>query len=303
MQFSIHQISRCGPRPYNQDRVAHAYSKQALLAVLADGMGGHLHGEVAAQVAVQVMIESFRRLAMPTLRDPAKFLRDHIRQAHDTILRQAAQEDLAEPPCTTIVVALVQGGMLYCAHAGDSRLYHFRDGRLLFRTEDHSRVQLLYRQGEISRAQMRTHPQRNVIYNCIGGTCLPQVELASPRELQPGDLVLLCSDGLWSQFDEVEMARILQQAPLALSATALLDLAEARVDAAGDNMSAVVFQWGSHGKDGISTAAMPLDQTAAVHEHGDQATRRAATCAEERSLDDLEYTLAEIQLALQKSGK
>ncbi len=303
MQFGIHQISRRGPRPENQDRVAYAYSKKALLAVLADGMGGHLHGEIAARVAVQVMMEPFQRLALPTLRDPARFLRDHIRLAHDGIVRQALQQDLAESPCTTLVAALVQDGVLYCAHAGDSRLYHFRDGRPLFCTEDHSRVQLLFRQGEIGREQMRTHPQRHVIYNCLGGTCLPHVELAPPRRLEAGDVVLLCSDGVWSQLDGDEMAHILRQGPLALSAAALLDLAEARAGAAGDNMSAVAFRWNSSDNGGISTAAMPLNQNAAVHGRAGEAARVSSPSAEERSLDAIEYTIAEIQLALRKSGK
>jgi serine/threonine protein phosphatase PrpC len=302
MRFSIYQISRQGPRQYNQDRVAYAYSKDALLAVLADGMGGHLHGEIAAEFAVKVMVESFQRLALPTLRDPTMFLQEHIRQVHDSIGRHAQQTGMAESPCTTMVAALVQRDMLYCAHAGDSRLYHFRDGQLLFRTEDHSKVQLLFRQGLISREQMLTHPQRNVIYNCVGGDCLPQVEQAPRRQLLPGDVVMLCSDGLWSLLGEAEMGKILRQGPVTDSVPALFDLAETRADINGDNMSAIAFQWGKVDIGAcVSTASMPLNENTAVYEHTSLAGARSVN--EDKNLDAIEYAIAEIQLALQKNGK
>lgn len=303
MQFSIYQLSRQGPRQYNQDRVAYAYSKEALLAVLADGMGGHLHGEVAAQLAVKVLTESFQRMALPALRDPCKFLLEHIRQVHDSIDRHALQKELAESPCTTIVAAVVQRDMLYCAHAGDSRLYHFRQGELLFCTEDHSKVRELYRQGLISKEQTLTHPERNLIYNCVGGECVPHIELAPKRQMRPGDVVLLCSDGLWSLLQEDEMAKVLQQGAVTDCVPALFDLAEARADINGDNMSAVAFQWGAPGRGRayVSTGSMPLDGNTAVYEHA--SLSGAASAADDSSLDAIEYAIAEIQLALQKNGK
>ena len=85
MKFTIFQNSRQGPRPYNQDRLAYSYSKDAMLLVIADGMGGHRHGEVAAQLAVTTMTDAFQRLAVPSLASPAKFLIEHIQQVHDMI--------------------------------------------------------------------------------------------------------------------------------------------------------------------------------------------------------------------------
>lgn len=140
MKFTIFQNSRQGPRQYNQDRLAYSYSKDALLLVVADGMGGHRHGEMAAQLAVSTMTDAFQRLAVPTLSSPAKFLIDHMQQIHDMIDQLTQERELMESPRTTIVAAIVQRGVLYCAHVGDSRLYHFRDGHLLYRTEDHSIV-------------------------------------------------------------------------------------------------------------------------------------------------------------------
>jgi PPM family protein phosphatase len=121
-------------------------------------------------------------MARPTLANPFRFLDEHIRQVHDAIDRHALLSDMPEPPRTTIVTALVQHDALYCAHAGDSRLYHFRNGQLLFRTEDHSKVQMLYRKGLISKEAMLTHPERNKIYNCVGGEEQPQIEIYAPTD-------------------------------------------------------------------------------------------------------------------------
>jgi serine/threonine protein phosphatase PrpC len=307
MKFTIYQDSRQGPRNYNQDRVAYSYSKDALLTVLADGMGGHRNGEVAAQFAIEVLTESFQRMARPTLANPFKFLDAHIRQVHDAIDRHALLSDMPEPPRTTIVTALVQQDVLYCAHAGDSRLYHFRNGQLLFRTEDHSKVQMLYRKGLISKEEMLTHPERNKIYNCVGGEEQPQIEMASKRDLQDGDIVLLCTDGLWTLLEEEEIAAILQNGPVTDTVPVLFDLAESRADQSGDNMSAVAFSWGNHAYSGfsVSTAMMPLDLNTTIRDFTRERHRDENTDNSDSSLgdDDIERAIAEIHAALDKIPK
>jgi serine/threonine protein phosphatase PrpC len=205
MKFTIYQNSRQGPRKYNQDRLAYSYSKDALLLVLADGMGGHRNGEIAAQLAVKTLTDAFQRLAVPTLSSPAKFLIDHIQQVHDMIENVTQEEGFIESPRTTIVTAIIQRGYLYCAHVGDSRLYHFRNGHLLFRTEDHSVVQSLYKKGMINKNEMATHPYKNKIYNCIGGEHPPQIDLSDRHELQDGDTILLCTDGVWGFVDDQQI--------------------------------------------------------------------------------------------------
>ena len=101
MKFTIYQTSRIGGRKYNQDRIAHSYSRDALLMVLADGMGGHLHGEVAAQLAVQLIVESFEKHANPKLEEPRVFLRCAFQDAHSAILSYANDHDLLDSPRTT----------------------------------------------------------------------------------------------------------------------------------------------------------------------------------------------------------
>ena len=305
MKFTICQASRQGSRKYNQDRVAYSYSKDALLVVLADGLGGHRHGEIAAQLAVKTLIESFQRMALPILASPFKFLSEHIIQVHNAIDSHTAVNDWLEAPRTTIVAAIVQHGELYCAHAGDSRLYHFRDGGLLYRTEDHSQIQIMFRKGLVSKAEMATHPERNKIYNCLGGEMPPQVDMAQKRVLRDGDTVLLCTDGLWSLIDEDEMAEILRNGPVTDTVPVLLDVAESRADQVGDNMSVIAFNWGgkTYGELSVSTATMPLDITATNINPPTQSHEipgETVDAIPDLSDEEIERIIAEIQVAIKK---
>jgi len=303
MKFTIFQNSRQGPRPYNQDRLAYSYSKDALLLVLADGMGGHRNGEIAAQLAVKTLTDAFQRLAVPTLSSPAKFLIDNIQQVHDMIENVTQAEEYIESPRTTIVAAIIQRGYLYCAHVGDSRLYHFRNGHLLFRTEDHSIVQSLYKKGMISKEEMATHPYKNKIYNCVGGETPPQIDLADRHELLEGDTILLCTDGVWGVISDQQIKEIIQKNKTIVDATTeLMDSAEFASDERGDNMSAIGLQWGdklsSHSA--VSTQLMPLGETTTImnpvtHQNMDGSDPL------ELSDDEIENTIAAIQNALNKT--
>lgn len=302
MKFTIYQSSRQGPRAYNQDRLAYSYSKDALLMVLADGMGGHRHGEVAAQLAVKTLTEAFQRLALPRLSSPAKFLTDHIQQVHDMIENVRETDQLLESPRTTIVAAIIQRNTLYCAHVGDSRLYHFRDGHLMFRTEDHSVVQSMYRKGLISRDEMVAHPYRNKIYNCLGGDNIPQIDLADRHELQDGDIILLCTDGIWNVVDDSAIKHILISGVINETVNQLLDTSEKNSDHTGDNMSAIGLQWGDRQQNpqAVSTITMPLDQTTTIMNEATRQTGNIAAEPEDLSDEDIEKTIAEIQAALNR---
>lgn len=306
MKFTIFQGSRKGPRKSNQDRVAYSYSKDALLTVLADGMGGHNGGEIAAQLAVKTLTDAFQRLALPILANPAKFLTDYILQVHDTIETHATAKGMSDHPRTTIVAAIAQRDELYVAHVGDSRLYHLRDGRIIHRTEDHSKVQLMFRRGLLNLGQMGMHPERNKIYNCLGGDVKPKIELAEMRDLRDGDTVLLCSDGLWSLVGDEKMAEILSSEIVNAAIPDLLDLAESRADSKSDNMSAIGFNWGGmvSGRLSVSTAALPLDSITTImmnpqHPDNEDVDPEAATLTD----DDIEGAIAEIQAAIRNVGK
>lgn len=302
MKFAIYQSSRQGGRRYNQDRVAYSYSKDALLLMVADGMGGHLHGEVAAQIAVQMLAELFQRQARSTLRNPFVFLHDAFLAAHNAIGDYAAEHQLLESPRTTCVACVVQNDEAYWAHVGDSRLYHFRGGTLLSRTLDHSRVQQMLDEGKITEAELTTHPERNKIYNCLGGLLPPDVELSRKVPVREGDTLLLCSDGLWGALSEAEIGAVLGAYPIHQAVPELLDHAEFRGGEDGDNLSALGVTWGGNVRpampDAVSTATMPVDSFTTRMDTFDM-PRDAGNVTDE----DIERAIAEIQAAIKKYSK
>ena len=305
MKFSIFQSSRQGGRKYNQDRLAYSYSRDALLMVVADGMGGHFHGEIAAQIAVQFLVDHFQKQAAPALKDPFRFLLDTFNHAHEAIGDYVRAHGLSEYPRTTCVACVVQDNHAYWAHVGDTRLYFFRGGKLLTRTRDHSRVQQLFEQGQISEEQMLTHPERNKIYNCLGGPILPDIELSRKMPLREGDTLLLCSDGLWGLLSAGEIGAILDTYPIIAAVPELLDHAELRGGEEGDNLSAIGMRWGDENPllnpRTISTATLPMDGF----------TVQLNTFDVERELEgepavteaDIESAIAEIQAAIRKYSK
>lgn len=304
MKFSIYQSSRQGGRKYNQDRVAYSYSKESLLMVLADGMGGHLHGEIAAQITVQMLAEGFQKQARPRIKDPFGFLEQAMHNVHEAIGDYALEHTLLETPRTTCVACIIQQGTAYWGHVGDSRLYLFRDGQLLARTRDHSKVQQLYEQGQITEAQMTTHPERNKIYSCLGGIIPPEVEISKPIKLDNGDTLMMSSDGLWSQLSIGEVTSILGAYPLNQALSELLDHAEFRGGQDGDNLSVVAMTWGETPRSAaepITTMTMPLDAFTTQLDQFDVA--RQVNGEPIVTDEDIERAIGEINQAIKKYSK
>jgi serine/threonine protein phosphatase PrpC len=247
MNFSVFQASRIGGRKYNQDRVAYAYSNEALLLVLADGMGGHQHGEIAAQAAIHVYMQAFAQVAKPRIPNPEIFLREVMKNAHHTIIQYARDHKLGGNPGTTCVAAVVQEGQIWWAHAGDSRLYLIRDQQATPLTHDHSMVQQWADWGIISQEETKVHPDRNKITNCLGGVEEMFYVESSPGSLPlaDGDELLLCSDGLWSPLEDPEIAAAMSQAPLQAALEQLMTEAIYRDGASADNTTVVAARIGN----------------------------------------------------------
>jgi PPM family protein phosphatase len=243
MKFSIYQESRKGARKANQDRVGYSYSRDALLMMLADGMGGHLHGEVASQIAVQFLTEAFQREARPKLADPFQFLTKSIINAHHALVDYAKVRQLTDTPRTTCVACVVQEGIACWAHVGDSRLYHLREGKIQAQTRDHSRVQMLVDSGRIREEAVAAHPDRNKIFNCLGAHTPPQVELSHKTVLRTRDTLLLCSDGLCGPLSGKIIAGAVLANDIMRAVPDLLTQAEQRAGKDADNLSAVAMTW------------------------------------------------------------
>lgn len=238
MNFTLAQISHKGGRERNEDRVGSAQSKSGVLLVLADGMGGHPDGEVAAQIAVDTTTALYRLASGSDLADPRRFLAMAVLAAHREILHHARVHGMRETPRTTLVVALVHAGTLSWAHCGDSRLYLVRGTDLLARTRDHSHAERYAHSGGGS-----SDHNRHVLFTCLGSPADPQIDLAGPVTLLHGDRVLLCSDGLWDRFSDDELARGLGQQALEPVVQELAMQALARAGAGSDNVSALALEW------------------------------------------------------------
>lgn len=243
MRFSVYQDTQVGGRTSNQDRMGYCFTRDALLLLLADGMGGHSHGELAASMAMQVMGGLFQAQARPMVDDPSRFLEDLVFAAHHALHRYRAEHRLPDTPRTTIVACIVQHGEAHWAHCGDSRLYWLRSGRILARTVDHSHVERLVALGRLSPAERLFHPDRNKLYNCVGAPTLPRVEKAPPVRLKSGDQILLCSDGLWSSIPEHELAYRLSARSLDVAVPELVRAAAIAGGKNGDNVTALALTW------------------------------------------------------------
>lgn len=305
MKFSIYQESRQGPRKANQDRVAYCYSRDSLCMIIADGMGGHLHGEVAAQIATQFIAEAFQRQAMPRIEEPFRFLLDTIMNAHLAIIDYANVRELLETPRTTVVACIVQDGLAYWAHVGDSRLYLVRNGRIGARTKDHSRVQMLVDAGRIREEAVAQHPERNKIFNCLGQMAPPRIDLSRPTALRHGDTLMLCSDGLWGPLSDRLVCEALLRDDIMTAIPHLLDLAESRAGREGDNLSALAMTWAEElpGEEGewISTVEMaPTVCRTTVVQFGHSAHSAQPDQAAYLSDDEIERAIEEIRNAIKK---
>src|SRR5258706_7458314 len=301
MKYTIFQDTRIGKRPYQQDRIAHWHTKDALFMVVADGMGGHAHGDVAAQIAVDCLGSAFQTEAKTKFADPEKFVFRTIGRAHAMILHQTQRQGLAGDPSnsprTTVVACLIQDGYAYWSFVGDSRLYVIRDGRIVTRTRDHTPVQMLIDAGRIREEAAATHPDRNKLLQCLGGPRAPRVEPTAQARLAEDDLLLLCSDGFWGPLTQRQLLMGLLGKNLKKSVPELMTLAETLAGPRCDNISVLAIHW--HAK----AVAAPVEPVTVPMDDAPAGGRHAGAPAPDfmQMTDaDIERQIAEIKQALKK---
>lgn len=241
MRFSVYQVSRKGGREMNEDRMGYCYTRNTGLFLLADGMGGHPEGEIAAQMTLQVMAAMFQKEARPEIADPRAFLASAVMAAHRQILRYAAEKGMLDSPRTTVVAALIQGGSVSWVHCGDSRLYMVRDGEMLARTRDHSYME--QRQDEVPLTKAGEKINRNILFTCLGSPANPVFDITGPVSLQQGDKILLCSDGLWGSLSDVEIVYDLGLKPVSHAVPDLVEKALAKAGTSSDNVTVIALEW------------------------------------------------------------
>ena len=245
MQVEYADLSLLGGREENQDRVAVAVAEHAALLVVVDGMGGHSDGARAAETTLRSLLDAFARVSQPLI-DPVSFLHLAIGRAHEEVVKLGLSIPMDKRPRATCAVCLVQHGSAYWAHVGDSRIYWLRQGVVVARTRDHSHVELLLREGLITAEQAHNHPMRNYVECCLGGDpVLPDMSIGPRRVLQAGDVLLVCSDGVWGTLRDADIASALADAtqPLGPQLAALARQAVKLGGSSADNASAAVLRY------------------------------------------------------------
>ena len=225
-----------GSRDEQQDRVAILPGDGELLVVLADGMGGHEDGALAAQTVIDTARDHF---TATNADNPVNLLTLIATSSHERINALGDKRDTS--PHSTCVLLYVEAATTAWAHVGDSRLYRFHRGRLEERTIDHSVVEIMRLQGRISEEEMKTHPSQNQLYGALGGAQRPEVETCC-RDTQDSDGFLLASDGLWGNVLAEEMESVIQSRHLATAVCELVQVAKARGGPRCDNISAAAIR-------------------------------------------------------------
>ena len=224
-------------RKQNED--AAWYDEKKAIYAVADGMGGHLAGEVASQMAIDAVRDMAERERTPSI----SALKDMVRAAHEAIFAHAEENSECAGMGTTLSVLWRGGNYVYIAHVGDSRIYRLREGVMERITQDHSLVEELVRAGIITPEQARTHPRRNVITRALGtqGENEPDLLVADIRK---GDVFLLCSDGLTSMVEDSAIEETLRDNNLERAADSLIE--QALAAGGRDNVTVVLYSY--HGK-------------------------------------------------------
>jgi len=208
MHVEYAKVSALGDRQDNQDRAAVVVADDAALMLVFDGMGGHTDGARAAETGLKTVQNMFMSSTLPIF-DPQGFLYTALARAHDEVVKLGRDLAVDFRPRATCALCLIQEGGSYWAHIGDSRIYQVRRERVLNRSRDHSHVEVLIQEGAITEEEAQDHPMRNFVECCIGGDApVPDMSITSKQRLEPGDVLLACTDGLWSGLSDGDVAEI-----------------------------------------------------------------------------------------------
>ncbi|MDF1485459.1 protein phosphatase 2C domain-containing protein [Ramlibacter sp. H39-3-26] len=230
-----------GDRDYQQDQVAllsHPRINGCVLAIVADGMGGRSGGRKASDQVMLTARQLFDRYD-PATDDGSSMLEQIVKESHMVIKLTAISSE--QEPHSTIAAFLINPlGDCHWAHVGDSRIYHFHGDKMVRRTSDHSYVQALVDRGEITPEQALTHPRSNILIGCLGTEEDPPIAMHLIPQLQAGDTLLACSDGVWHYFSPEEMASVVSSLTPREATEFLIEKARSRSRGGGDNLSLAI---------------------------------------------------------------
>ena len=242
MPFEIGAVTDVGRRRSgNEDAWDVVEIPDGLLCVVADGMGGHLAGEVASQLTVQTLRRVFTEEELAA--ESSRSLEAAIQQANQAIYQAATADPAKQGMGTTIVCALLRPGSAQLANVGDSPAFLVREGQAQRLTQDHSWVAEEIARGALAAEEAEGHPYRHILTRSLGLDDQVEVQLYEPVSLRDGDVLVLCSDGLSEHLRPEDLARLVSHGPAPEAAQALIELANAR--GGSDNITVIVARWAS----------------------------------------------------------
>ena len=220
--------------------LSHRRHNGCVMGIVADGMGGRSGGRKASDQVMMTARQLFERFD-PQTDSPIELLQTLVRDAH-TVIRLTAISAEQEPHSTIAAYVIMPNGTCAWIHAGDSRIYHFREGKLLFQTSDHSYVQTLVDKGELTLEEARYHPQSNILLSCLGTSEDPPLIHHRIPVLKQGDVLMACSDGIWHYFVPEEMSSITRLLSPREASQFMIERAQMRATGTGDNMSLAIVK-------------------------------------------------------------
>lgn len=247
MLIEISQVSLTGDRENNEDYCLQRVTEHGTALIVADGMGGHQAGELASEwfsLALAKHLHEFTSQMNQMPEDSAKAL---FTTAATDLHNQILAECPTANPRTTVVFAWISDHLTLSVHVGDSRFYLINPSELLWVSRDHSVAELLRAQGEISDEEVATHPDQTKLYRSIGRDETPKPSIKSLPPLEPGQAVLLCSDGFWEHILPTEIIQLAQSEFLGTSLALLAGKAVERASGNSDNVTAMIAKCGNPG--------------------------------------------------------
>ena len=233
-----------GDREYQQDQIAllsHPRITGCVLGVVADGMGGRSGGRKASDQVMMTAKQLFERYS-PDHDDTPSMLKQMVQEAH-IVIKLTAISSEQEPHSTIAAFLINPAGDCHWVHTGDSRIYHFHGSKLVHRTVDHSYVQTLVDKGEITEEEANVHPQSNILMGCLGTEDPPPISHHYIPMLQPEDVLIACSDGVWHYFSPSEMGSALSMLSPREATEFLIQKARSRARGGGDNLSLAIVKF------------------------------------------------------------
>ena len=231
-------------RTHNEDYFGYFKTSGEILAIVADGMGGHASGEIASRMAVEIINEIYSKERAD--KDGLEALKSAFQVANFTILQKSLEQEGLNGMGTTATALVLEDDQALVGHMGDSRAYLFRDATVSQLTKDHSLVERMVDQGLLNREEANRHPQRNVIYKTLGVNMDGEVDLLGPIPIRINDIFLLCSDGLSNLVTDQELLEIVTKESPQTACETLIQLANQR--GGHDNITVQILKVGKRRK-------------------------------------------------------